>query len=160
MSEYSAFTSFAPRLMRVLRSDVLVSPYVSSNNYTPRLWRGIWDTGASSSSIDQRVVDSLNLVPVGSAKVSTANGFTNAKTYIVNISLPNNVIVNQTLVTAVNLGPDIDVLIGMDIICLGDFAITNLNRETSFSFRIPSVDRIDFVKDYNDSHGIPSDGIR
>lgn len=44
------------------------------------------------------------------------------------------------------------------LICLGDFAISNLNKETSFSFRIPSVERIGFVKDYNDSHGIPSEG--
>ncbi len=39
----------------------------------------------------------------------------------------------------------IDLLIGMDIIGLGDFAVTNLNGVTQFTFRLPSVESIDFV---------------
>ncbi len=39
-----------------------------------------------------------------------------------------------------------DVLIGMDIIGAGDFAVTNLNGKTTFSYRYPSMERIDFVK--------------
>ena len=34
-----------------------------------------------------------------------------------------------------------------DLIQLGDFAVTNLNGKTTFSFRMPSVDTIDFVQD-------------
>ena len=37
-----------------------------------------------------------------------------------------------------------DVIIGMDVICKGDFAITNLNGKTTFSFRIPSEKEIVF----------------
>ena len=40
-----------------------------------------------------------------------------------------------------------EVLIGMDIISLGDFAVTNLNNKTWFTFRMPSVARLDFVKE-------------
>ena len=36
------------------------------------------------------------------------------------------------------------VLIGMDIINLGDFAVTNKNGRTAFSFRTPSIEYIDF----------------
>ena len=39
-----------------------------------------------------------------------------------------------------------DVLIGMDIINLGDFAVSNHNGKTTFSFRMPSVDEIIFTK--------------
>jgi hypothetical protein len=39
-----------------------------------------------------------------------------------------------------------DMLIGMDVINLGDFAVTNYNGRTMFSFRMPSADRIDFVR--------------
>ena len=38
-----------------------------------------------------------------------------------------------------------DVLIGMDIITQGDFAVTNLGGKTKFSFRIPSQASINFV---------------
>ena len=42
---------------------------------------------------------------------------------------------------------DTDVLIGMDIINRGDFAVTNQNRKTKFSFRFPSIGDIDFVEE-------------
>jgi hypothetical protein len=45
---------------------------------------------------------------------------------------------------------DFDVLIGMDIIGTGDFAVTNLGDTTVFTFRTPSVERIDFVKTIQD----------
>ena len=37
--------------------------------------------------------------------------------------------------------------IGMDIINAGDFVITNVEGKTCMSFQIPSVRRIDFVKE-------------
>ncbi len=42
-----------------------------------------------------------------------------------------------------------DVLIGMDIICLGDLAITNKNRKTTFTFSIPPHKELDFVERAN-----------
>ena len=39
-----------------------------------------------------------------------------------------------------------DMLIGMDVITLGDFAVTNLNGKTMYSFRMPSMTEIDFTK--------------
>ena len=36
-------------------------------------------------------------------------------------------------------------LVGMDVICNGDFSITNLNGRTWMSFRIPSCAAIDYV---------------
>ena len=40
-----------------------------------------------------------------------------------------------------------DVLIGMDIINTGDFAVTNVDGKTCMSFQMPSIRRIDFVKE-------------
>ena len=37
-----------------------------------------------------------------------------------------------------------DAIFGMDIISLGDFAITNQNGQTTFSFRVPSSQTIEF----------------
>ena len=41
----------------------------------------------------------------------------------------------------------IDVLIGMDIISKGDFAVSNYNGKTQFSFRLPSQEDVDYKKD-------------
>ena len=38
-----------------------------------------------------------------------------------------------------------DVLIGMNIITQGDFAVTNQNDKTMLSFRMPSRESIDFT---------------
>ena len=42
-----------------------------------------------------------------------------------------------------------DVLIGMNIINMGDFAISNRNGATTFSFRIPSIEDFDFAAEDN-----------
>ena len=68
--------------------------------------------------------------------------------YTVNIKLPNDVEFQALPVILGNL-PGYDVLIGMDIIRLGDFAITHPAGETKFSFRIPSQADIDFARDDN-----------
>jgi hypothetical protein len=37
----------------------------------------------------------------------------------------------------------------MDIISMGDFAVTNFSGVTQFSFRVPSMEAIDFVPETN-----------
>lgn len=39
---------------------------------------------------------------------------------------------------------DTDIVIGMDVISQGDFAISNFEGKTIFTFRCPSVAKIDF----------------
>lgn len=39
---------------------------------------------------------------------------------------------------------DYDVIIGMDIITLGDFVITNKDNQTWFAFRYPFSEHIEF----------------
>lgn len=147
MLKTMAFTLSSQGLLKELKTDVLIlSKYVEpSTSYTPVMWNALWDTGASRSTISQRVVDHLHLTPVGIAKVSTANGLADVKTYIVDIGLPNQVIVPNILVSCANLGDEIDALIGMDIITLGDFSITNVGGRTKLSYRIPSTETIDYV---------------
>jgi hypothetical protein len=80
------------------------------------------------------------------AVVHTASGQRTTSVYFVSVFLPNKVVLPQLRVTEGDLPGDTDVLIGMDIIGQGDFAVTNKDGKTVFSFRIPSLDRIDFVK--------------
>ena len=114
----------------------------------------IWDTGATNSVITQAVVDACGLVATGIAKVRDAHGERQVETYLVNIGLPNQVNFFAVRVTKgslydENIGRnplrDSDMLIGMDIINSGDFAVTNHNGRTRFSYRYPSIAPIDFV---------------
>ena len=68
--------------------------------------------------------------------------------YTINIKLPND-LEFQALPVILGDLPGYDMLIGMDIIGLGDFAITHPEGDTKFSFRIPSQADIDFARDDN-----------
>jgi uncharacterized protein YchJ len=69
--------------------------------------------------------------------------------YLVNIYLPNQVALIGVRVLEASIS-GADVLLGMDIIAHGDFAISNYNGKTTWSFRVPSGDDIDFVQDLQD----------
>ena len=133
-------------LFNVLRTEIQI---FLPDTLTPFPIAGVWDTGASSTAITQKVVDALGLQPSGSKKVQTANGPLQANTYMVSIGLPPNILIEGVEVTAVSLGDDCDALIGMDIISLGDLSITNFNGRTCMSFRVPSMHEIDFVNNLN-----------
>ena len=64
--------------------------------------------------------------------------------YAINLFLPNQVAFNFVKVTEGILN-DFDLLIGMNIITMGDFSITNVGGNTIFSFRVPSVKEVDLV---------------
>jgi predicted aspartyl protease len=111
-------------------------------------YNAVWDTGATHSVITPKIVQDLNLQPIGITIVHTANGPTHQKQYMVNYYLPNKVMIPMLTVTEAPLH-GLDVLIGMDIICQGDFIITNFQGKTALTFRMPSCEEIDFVKDNN-----------
>ena len=103
----------------------------------------IWDTGATGSVISKDVVDKVGLRPTGVTNVHTAGGMRQCNTYMVSILATNGVGFPSIVATRADL-QGADVLIGMDIITQGDFAITNTMGKTTFSFRCPSCERIDF----------------
>lgn len=108
----------------------------------------IWDTGATGSMISKNVVDRCALQPISMARVHTASGIDICNVYLVSIRLPNNVCFTSVRVTEGKIG-GADLLIGMDLIGKGDFAVTNIDDKTVFSYRHPSMARIDFVQEAN-----------
>ena len=107
----------------------------------------LWDTGATNSVISQSIVDKCGLVPTGVTPVHHADGTSLQETYLVNIGLPNGVAYSAKPVTKAQLTGGIEALIGMDIITTGDFAVTNFEGRTKFTFRVPSLEHFDFVPD-------------
>ena len=68
--------------------------------------------------------------------------------YHINITLNNNQITLNTRVSEceeLSDTHDTGLLIGMNIISLGDFTITNYEGKTMMSFRVPSLSSVDYV---------------
>lgn len=106
----------------------------------------LWDTGATNSCISRSVVSGLNLVSNGSMPILTPSGDITVNTYLVDVTLPNDVYIPDIMVCDSEIdNQGIGMLIGMDIITKGDFAVSNYNGKTVFSFRMPSESRLDFV---------------
>ena len=86
------------------------------------------------------------LTPISVANVSGVHGSQQSNVYLIDVYLPNRVVVQgvEAVESRSLAGEADDVLIGMDIIGLGDFAVSNLQGKTTFTFRIPSLAEIDF----------------
>ncbi len=150
-----SFTVRYAQRMNILQTEILISkPQSPGGNETlvppeiiegAKKYIGIWDTGATNSVISQKVVDECGLIPTGMAMVHSATESKPCETFLVGIFLPNHVVFHSIRVTK-GQPKDCDVLIGMDIISQGDFAVTHNDGKTMFSFRLPSMEEIDFVK--------------
>lgn len=108
-------------------------------------FNAIWDTGATGTVITQEVIDKCGLKPVGRTIVHGANTSAQSDVYLISVFSPSDVIFHKVRVTVGTLVGDYDALIGMDIIAMGDLAITNKGGNTTLSFRFPSIECIDFV---------------
>ena len=110
----------------------------------------MWDTGATACVISSSVVAKCALAPIGVQRVVGVHGERTVNAYLIALNFPNGVAFPNLRVTEGVIG-NADALIGMDVIAQGDFAITNRQGRTIFSFRIPSIARFDFVKEHESS---------
>jgi predicted aspartyl protease len=149
-SASKSFTLQSEGILRVLQTHCGVCPAFDplSGGTHPKVEQfiGLWDTGATGTVISQECAVKLNLKPISKAKVFHANGESIVNVYAINLFLPNQVGFQFIKVTEGILNGT-DLLIGMDIISRGDFAVTNFAGKTTFSFRVPSTQRIDFVEE-------------
>lgn len=146
-----SFTVKADRLLRQLKTPCVVSiasKHESAAVAPPSVqFSSIWDTGATISMVSHRVVMELGLQTEGQINIRHAGGESKrVPIYHVDLLLYNNVRIANVRVGLVEVR-DVDVLIGMDIINQGDFAVSNRDGATTFSFRIPSLESFDFVKE-------------
>ena len=82
------------------------------------------------------------------SKVRGAHGVAVVPSYLVDVLLPNGILFKNMDVVEFSGGDDFDFIIGMNIICKGDMALSNAKGKTVFSFRIPPADtHINFAKE-------------
>jgi predicted aspartyl protease len=140
-----------------IKSQIITEAHIfepgMANSYPPHrtqnsLLVALWDTGATNTVICKSVTQTMNLRSMGVRNMHTANGPTVANVYLVDFVLPNKVLLESMQVTESDFTMNIPlfhILIGMDIINLGDFSITNYKGNTVMNFRLPSIEERDFV---------------
>ena len=99
-------------------------------------------------SVARCLTDACGLKPIRSGYTQGVHGVQKTEAYVVNLYLPDKLVFYELTVVKVK-ATDVwwDVLVGMDILTTGDFALTNKGGVTMFSFRYPSRTHIDFNKE-------------
>lgn len=147
---FHAFTiKYSGRVNRIITELVLFPAFDPDDQTTSPpegfMTTALWDTGATMSLITQEVAALLKITPVGVTKVNHVGGAATSNSYLVNLGLPNRVMVKGVLVVEGKIGNDVGAIIGMDVINQSDFAITNVDGQSWMTFRHPSVEPIDYV---------------
>jgi predicted aspartyl protease len=153
-----SFTIQYPAISNTLRTNCGISEAYNPNSGgihpTVLQVNALWDTGATNTVITKNIADKLNLKPQGQTKTYHADGESMTNIYYVNVLLPNNMGFAALRVTEGKLN-GVDVLIGMDIIKQGDFAISHTDGKTKFTFQMPSTHDFDFFKENNKEYQMP-----
>jgi hypothetical protein len=141
---WQALTYEAPGLSPVLIGEFAVSlPHQTS--HTLEL-SGLWDTGATGSAIKDKIAKAIDAHPIGRVIVQGVHGPQACNQYLINLYLPNGICIQSMPATELFDNAPFDALIGMNVIALGDFSTNTIGGKTSFTFRIPSCQKQDFVK--------------
>jgi predicted aspartyl protease len=147
MNQYQACKQNYFPITRKLISDVDVIGISSTVPGQRITAHSLWDTGAEWSLISPNIANAIGLVPIGNIQLAGINSVNLVKIAYVTAILPNDIRIPKIKILISNLIPNIDMLIGMDIIARGDLSISNGGNGTVFSFVMPSFpDKIDLFE--------------
>jgi hypothetical protein len=90
----------------------------------------------------------MGLIPMGRAALYHTNGSDIVNLYRINITIPGGIEFCCLTVFGSNLHRA-DLLIGMDILIHGDFAVSHPNGQTEFTFQFPSTHNTDYLQEMN-----------
>jgi len=104
------------------------------------------DTGATGSCISNRFAAGAQLKPLKMNTVIGAHGIAIVPVYRIDVLLPNGILFTNMEVAEFIGNNNFDFIIGMNILRMGDMALSNAKGKTIFSFRIPPAEEpIDFM---------------
>ena len=131
---------------KVILSDAYVFEAVELDDVEPSKYyysdHVAWDTGSEVTLISPRVVDSLKLKPITRTAVMGIGGVEEVTVYKVHLGLPNDFLYEDMTVYCGDID-DYDILIGMDLISLSDFFLTNVDGNNRFYYQMPAVGKIE-----------------
>jgi hypothetical protein len=149
------FTFSYDRIVDSLIMPVQIRKSQNCNNRFKQYY-AIWDTGCNFLTVSPLVIKECGLIPSGDMFINLKEQ-QYKKAYKVDIKFgESQKIINNLIATENTVDHEpillngkeikIDILLGMSIINLTDFLITNFNNQTILSFRIPSKGFDDFVE--------------
>lgn len=121
---------------------------VNSGYAVPRVnnLKAVWDTGATGCAITSDVARQISAPIINQVLVGGVHGVEACNQYLISLFLPNKLYIPDVAATELSSGAGCDILIGMDVISLGDFFTSTLGGKTSFTFRMPASQKHDFSK--------------
>jgi hypothetical protein len=140
---HRAFTIAYEALVREISTPVGLEPICTTDRTLLGVQaeiEAIWDTGATMTCIKPSLRDRLKLYPSNLVKpiiMSGIGGRIKAGGTLVSIWLAPNFVFELCPVYIADFPGDGELLIGMDIITMGDFAVCNADGKTSCSFAVP-----------------------
>jgi len=145
--QFQSFTTyFSGRINKPVNKVGIALPNQNSNKSPTHKYKAIWDTGATNCVITKKVVQDLGLKPFSKRKVISVHGEQTANVYYVDIFPPSKVCIQRIIAFETSsLAGEVEMLIGMDVIALGDFSITHAKGKSIMSYRTPSIKDIDYV---------------
>ena len=106
------------------------------------------DTGSTGSCISRRFAAEAQLKAFKRNKIRGFHGISIVPVYSVDVLLPNGILLSNMDVAEFQSNNNFDFIIGMNILRMGDMALTNAKGDMVFSFRIPPAEKhIDFVNE-------------
>jgi len=151
MAEYRAFFTTYMGVTDELTTPVGIVPLYTTGPAVckiPLKIEALWDTGAVSTLIKPALWDRLKLRPLENSRTRFAGvgGPVEADVSFINLFLTPELMIECCPVYAADFPGNEELLIGMDIIGMGDFAVCNTGGKTSFSFAMPPFpDRVNFA---------------
>lgn len=145
---FTTLIPFSQKNAIIINAEVLFElPLDQSVKYASIKIKALVDTGANGTCISKRLSSACHLPAVSAMKIFSAQGASVVPVYKMNIKLPTGTEFKNVLATEVAGSEHFDVIIGMDILSQGDFALTSNEDNLVFSMRFPS-DKIpiDFTK--------------
>ena len=153
--------SYSAALQNINKKILLTKKQIKYHNFNGRILtqehilynetaipiQAAWDTGSTYTCISREFVEKYNLNVLNESSVSTPYGKVKSGEVDTIVILNNDMGFSVNAVIQDYIHEEgVDLLIGMDIISKGDFAISTYDDITCFSFRCPSQGLIDFTK--------------
>jgi len=94
--------------------------------------KAMWNTAIRQTAVSRRLIDLLRVAPIPFLRIDSSSA------YLVNLHFTDMVIMPALPVAVMGRGSDdsCDVVVGMDVIGLGEFSITVIGGESTVSFRL------------------------
>ncbi len=148
-NSFTCHIPFAQKNAIIINAEVVFElPIKENTKYASIKIKALIDTGANGTCISHRLSSACNLPPVSAMKIFSAQGASIVPVYKMSIKLPTGTEFKNILATEIAGSENFDAIIGMDILCQGDFAFTSDKNDLVFSMSFPSKKLpIDFTEE-------------